>query len=171
MVVEIIIKAIEGIEHELEKAYRWLFQHYPHHHKNRYRDRVRQVITVFINNQKYIAMDPIQIKVEDGASGVVSSLVDSKTLLPIPDAVGTPVSKTSDNEGVATVDAQGNVVPVSQGQFNLTVVNDWSYTDQIENIKVEGVRLTTIQPYVVVEKEGVLQVISAGPAVPAPVQA
>jgi hypothetical protein len=167
MIAEILINAIEGLERELEKAYRRLFHHYPHHPRCRHRNKVRQVIFVIINKQKYISMEPINLKVEDGAAGVVSGLVDSKTLQPIAGAVATPVSKTSDNEAVLSIDAQGNTVPVASGTANVTVVNDWAYTDPEEG-PLTGIRLTTIQPYVVVEKEGVLQVISAGPAVVAP---
>lgn len=168
MVVEILVRIIDGLEEELLKAYHRLFHHYPHHPRCRHRDRVRQVVFVIINKQKYISMQPINLKFEDGAAGVVSGLVDSTTLLPIADAVATPVSKTSDNLGVLTIDDLGNTVPVAPGQANVTVVNDWAYTDPEEGPLV-GVRLTTIQPYVVVEKEGVLQVIAAGPAVVAPV--
>ena len=138
------MKLIDGIEDELEKAYRRLFHHYPHHPRNRYRTRVRQVTIVFVNNQKYISMDPIELKVEDGAKSLLSALVDSKTLQPIPDAVATPVSKASSDETLATIDAQGNIVPKAAGAYNVTVVNDWSYTDQVEKIKLEGVRPLTV---------------------------
>lgn len=168
MVEDIIIKAIEGLERSLDYWFHKLFHHYPRHRRNRYYQRVRQVIIVRFNNQKYISMDPLQFKVEDGAKGIQASLVDSKTLQPIPDAVATLVSRTSDTPSVATVDAQNNVVPVSQGTFNLTEVNDWDYTDQVENIPLKGIRQTTVQPCVVVEKEGVLQVLKVVDPTPAP---
>lgn len=111
-------------------------------------------------------MDPINLLLGKGNYPVIAGLIDSKTLLPKAEAVPTFVSNASDNSAAATINSDGSIAPVAAGTFNLTAKNSWSYTDSVTKLPVTGVVLTTVQPFAVVEVEGVLQTIAVGPAVP-----
>lgn len=131
--------------------------------------KVKQVLLVTFNNQKFIIMDNLILQLGAGGFPIVAGLVDAATLKPKPEAVPTLVGNTTDNPAIAIIGTDGNAVPVATGLFNLTAVNDWAYTDSVTLKQVTGQRETTIQSCAVVSgPEGVLQVIQLGPPVPIP---
>lgn len=167
MVEEIIIRAIEGLEEELKKGLKKLRHFYPHHH--RLLTPVRQVLTIFLNNQTFIIMNPLSLVVGAGEYPILSALTDALTGAAHPEAVATPVSATSDTPAVAAIGADGSLQPVAPGTGNLIVVNSWDYTDSNTGKAVTGLQLTTTQPFAVTQTaEGVLQVVTLGPPVPIP---
>lgn len=141
-----------------------------HHHHDPRRQQVRQVLIVFINNQKFIIMDPLSLQ-NGNQAPINEALVDAGTLQPIPGATKVNKVRSSDTPAVAIVDANGNLVAVAVGTGNLTDTNTWTYVDQNTKQSVTE-DLTTVQPFqVVATPEGVLQVVSLGAATPIPAPA
>jgi hypothetical protein len=164
-----ILEWIRCCERDLELAYAELHHHFPHH-PHCQRQKVKQVLIILINKQKFIIMGQQTLQVGNQAP-ILEALVDAATLQPIPDATKVAKSKTFDTPAVATVDANGNLVAVAPGNGNLTVVNTWTYKDQVTGQTVTADE-TTVQAYAVIPApEGVLQVVTLGPAVPIPSQA
>ena len=131
--------------------------------------RVKQVLITIFNNSKFINMSNLALVIGAGEYPIIAALVDSTSLQPIPGAVPTLVSNTSDTPAVAVIGADGNLQPVSAGTGNVIAINSWAYTDQVTNQPVTGLQLTTTQPFSVTQTaEGVLQVITLGPPVPIP---
>lgn len=161
--------SIERLEHQFERELAELKRLFPHHHyKRKHSNRPIQVLTTFINNQKFIIMDPL--KLQNGQQAPINeALVDANTLKPIPGATKVNKSRSTDNSATAAVDADGNLIARAPGTGNLTTVNTWTYTDQNTNQQVTTDE-TTVMPYeIAVTAEGVLQVVSLGDAVAIPV--
>lgn len=158
-------------ELELEEEIALTLERYPHYnyagYQFRRRQRVKQVLIIIYKNQKFIIMGPLSLQVGNQAP-IQEALVDAGTLLPIPGATKVAKSKSFDTPAVATVDANGNLVAVAVGTGNLTDVNTWTYTDQDTGQQVTSDE-TTVQAFAIVATpEGVLQVVTLGPAVAIP---
>ena len=167
---------VRRAERQLEIELELLMERFPHYqyegreYGRHRRQRVKQVLIFTLNNQNYIIMDPLSLQVGQQAP-IQEALVDAGTLLPIPGATKIAKSKTFDTPAVATVDANGNLVAIAAGTGNLTDVNTWTYVDQKTNQTVTSDE-TTVQPVaIVVTPEGVLQVVTLGPAVAIPAPA
>ncbi len=163
-----IREAEETLEQEIALT-RERFPHYnyPGYQYGRRQQRVRQVLIFTYKNQTFIIMTPLSLQVGQQAP-IQEALVDAGTLLPIPGATKVAKSKTFDTPAVATVDANGNLVAVAVGTGNLTDINTWTYVDQDTNESVTSDE-TTVQPVAIIATpEGVLQVVTLGPAVAIP---
>src|SRR5579872_924273 len=164
---------VRRAERQLETELELLWERFPHfrYEPREYgphrRQRVKQVLIFTYKNQNYIIMDPLSLQVGQQAP-IQEALVDAGTLLPIPGATKVAKSKTFDTPAVATVDANGNLVAVAAGTGNLTDVNTWTYKDQKSGLTVTSDETTVQAVSVVVTPEGVLQVVTLGPAVAIP---
>lgn len=164
MVEEIIIKALEGLEREIDHWLGKLRHHFPRH--PRFREKVRQVLTFSFNNQTFIIMN---LQLSPGTQApIVPSLINTVTLKPIPGATFVPKSNTVDNAAAASVDANGNLVYVGAGAGNLSSTNTWSYTDENTGLPVVA-DIVTVSPFTcLAAAEAVTQVVTLGAAVPIP---
>lgn len=167
---------VRQAEHQLEIELELLWERFPNYqyagreYGRHRRQRVKQVLIQIVNNQKFIIMPPLSLN-NGNQAPILSALVDANTLQPIPNATKVLKSASSDTPAVATVDANGNLVSVAIGTGNLTVINTWSYVDDVTNLPVTADE-TTVTPFqVVVTPEGVLQVVTLGPAVAIPAAA
>jgi len=161
MVVEIIMKLIHGLERELERAYRRLFNHFPHHPACRHNHRVRQVLFIVINSNKYILMGTQKLRLDKGFH-VQSALLDAVTNEPIPGATKVLKSLTSDSPDVLLVNADNDTIPQKLGVGKLTVVNTWTYTDLSDPdapVDVTSDQTTVLDFQVIAGPEGVLQTV------------
>jgi hypothetical protein len=158
---------IERLKQELEEAKRRLEEHFGH------RRRVRQFICVIINKTKYIPMGNIVIQMPQAGQPVLSTplvavLDDAESLKPVPGALATLVSVTSDNPLVAVPDSNGNAYPVGPGTCNFTEINSWNYTDEDDGQAITGkIESSTIGVTVTSGPESVVQQLSPGTPVPA----
>lgn len=134
------------------------------------RQQVKQVLIFTYKNQNFIIMGQQTLQVGNQAP-ILEALVDAGTLLPIPGATKVAKSKTFDTPAVATVDANGNLVAVAVGTGNLTDVNTWTYVDQDTGDTVTSDETTVLAIAIVATPEGVLQVVTLGPAVAIPAPA
>lgn len=135
--------------------------------------RVKQVSFVIINNQKFIPMGNQIFTLPQAGQPVVAyppqdALVDGSSLKAVPGAVGTLVSRSTDNQAVAVIDSNGNLLPVSAGTFNLIEENSWNYTDEDTQLPIVGQLETSTTPCSVVSgPEQVLQQTTFGAPVAA----
>lgn len=98
-------------------------------------------------------------------NSLLVALVDAASLQPIPGATKVFKSSSFDDATVATIDSLGNLVPVAPGNGNVTVINTWSYKDQVTGDLVTTDETTVQAVQVKALPEGVLQVVTLGPAV------
>lgn len=160
MIAEIILKAIEGLEEELEKAYRRLAHHYPHHPRCRHRHQVKQVFLTIFNNNKFIVMSPQQILLSKGFH-VVAALLDAVTNAPIDGATKVLKSRTVTDTTIAVIDANGDLKPLKVGAASLTEVNTWEYPDRDnpgQNLSQD--ETTNLDFQVILGPEGILQTVT-----------
>lgn len=169
MILHDLLSGVKRLEDDVEKAWDNLIGDYPEsrhhrHHHHKHFPKIRQVLTVFINNQTFIIMS---LTVEQTLQApIVLALVDAGTLAPIT-ATKANEKEVSDNPAVAAVDALGNLQGVAPGSFNLISDADWTYTDANTGLLVTSHETTTTPGTVtaVVVAEKVLQVVSLGKAV------
>jgi hypothetical protein len=166
------ISEIRQLESRLEISIKQFERLFPFR-KHRPKQRVRQVSYVILNNQKYIPMGNQVFTLPQAGQPVVAyppqdALVDGVSLKAIPGAAGTLVSRSTDNQAVAVIDSNGNLLPVAVGTFNLIEENSWAYTDEDTNLPVTGQLETSTTPCSVVSgPEQVLQQTTFGAPVPA----
>lgn len=164
MVVEIIIRLIEGLENELDRAYRRLAKLFPWHHRCRHHTDVRQVLYLVIFKTKFIIMETLNLRTDKGYH-IQSGLIDAKTGNPIPGATKVLKSQSSDSPDIADYNADGNLIPKALGAGKITVVNSWTYVmPGFEDDGPQTSDQTTVQDFqTVAGPDGVLQVLTAVP--------
>lgn len=169
MVQETIERAIRGLEEELEKWWKKLRHHFPHH--PRLRREVYQVFTIFIDNQTFIIMN---LNLKPGKRYTISvALIDKVLQAPVPGAqLVANKSNTIDNPAVAVIDADGKAAYVAPGKANLTTVNTWSYQDEATGEQTQADVTTTVQITCLVAAEVVDQTVDLTNEedIPAPAQ-
>lgn len=159
MIVDIILRLIDGLEHELKREYERLFRHYPRHPRCRHNQKVKQVLITVINNQTFIFMDPIKVRKDKGFH-VVDGLVDADTLQPIAGATKVLKSRTVSDETIAFIDDNGDLIPKALGVATLTSVNTWSYPDRDNPGQFLSSDQTTTKDFqVILGPEGILQTV------------
>lgn len=158
---------LSRLQRELAEIREWRRRHFGPHEK------VRQVLCVIFNKQKYIPMGNIVIQMPQAGQPVLSTpivpvLDDAVSLQQIPGSVPTLVSVSSDNPLVAVPDSNGNALPVGPGTCNFTEVNSWAYTDEDDQLPVTGkIESSTVGITITSGPEQVVQQLSAGTPVPA----
>lgn len=158
MVEEILIRALEGLEHEIKKAIQRLRHHFPKHPKCRHYSHVRQVFIIHINKNKFIIMNQIRI---DKGQHVVAALLDKDTNQPIAGATKELVSRTVADTTIVIVDGNGDLIPQKLGATQLTEVNKWTYPDRDNPGQSLTEELTTtLDIQVINAPEGLLQVVT-----------
>jgi hypothetical protein len=127
------------------------------------KQKVRLVLTKSINSQTYIIM-ALQ-EAANQTSPLIPALVDQVTGGPVT-ATFANLVYTSDTPAVATTDANGNLVGVSAGSFNLAVTGAATYTDSTgtlqSGVSVSGTFPGTITAVTVAD--AVSLVVSLGAA-------
>jgi len=163
MVVEILLRLIDGLEHDLARAYNRLFHHYPRHPRCRHNQHVRQVLLAVFDNQIYIIMDPIKLRKDKGFH-VLPGLVDADTLQPIAGATRVLKSRTVADATIVSVDLNFDLIPQALGVTTLTEVNTWTYPDRDnEGQFLTSEQTTTKDVQVILGPEGIMQVVDFQP--------